>query len=257
MSITFPDNDKRETRMTELCADINQQIVNSASDQNKIDTTIKQVDSTIQALLRQLEPNVAPQVKTINLYKTVWEVCDILFTALTFTAAYKVLTKVAAGRLLQAVAQRLPAEANVAEAAEQEPLVADAAEEVGIPFTAKLGSAFGGAVLSVGIGFAIDGIEGRIARDKMRGQIHDFIPTRTNTKVSEMQFRTLFEEVNSLLITYQELQQLGYTRDQIDKVISMTIAAFKPKLEAINADAANAELAQIDAARGSWTNEDH
>jgi hypothetical protein len=91
----------------------------------------------------------------------------------------------------------------------------------------------------------------------MRNQIHDFMPTRTSTKVAEMQFRTLFEEVNSLVITYQELQQLGFTRDQIDKVITMTINQFKPKLEAINAAAANKELAAIDAARGSWTNEDY
>ena len=256
MSIFYPDNDNRERRMTELIADVNTQIVNSTEDQNKIDTAIKDLDAVVRKMLLALEPGTVLKVDTIDLYKTTWTVANIVTPALTFKAAYSVLTKVAANRLLQNAAARAAPEVELAEIAGEEPIVAEAAEEVGLPLSARIASGVGGAVVAVGVGFAVDAIDGSVARDKMRDKIHELAPVRVKSKVAEIQFRTLFEEVNSLVATYHTMEELGYTRDQVDRAISLTIDKFKPQLEAIDESKAKAELAEIDQSRGSWTNED-
>ena len=256
MSIFFPDNDNRERRMNELVTDINTQIVNATEDQNKINDTIKELDDVVRQMLASLEPGTVPPVDSIKLYKTEWTIASILTPVLTFKAAYSILTRVAASRLLQNAASNAVQDVELAEVAAAEPELAEAAEEVGLPLSARIASGLGGAVVAVGVGFAVDAVDGAIARDKMQSKIHELVPVRIQTKVVEIQFRSLYEEVNSLVISYNMMQQMGYTRAQVDAAIQLTIKAYKPKLEAIEAATAQAELASIDSNRGSWTDED-
>ena len=51
-------------------------------------------------------------------------------------------------------------------------------------------------------------------------------------------------------------RELKANVSQVDAAIQLTIKAYKPKLEAIEAATAQAELASIDSNRGSWTDED-
>ena len=100
MSLAFPDNDNRERRLIELQTDTNTAIIEILDTEEDIDRKIKQLDSLAQQLLRELEPGTIPQVKTLELYKKVWQVSEIITPALLFKPAYSALSKVAAARLL-------------------------------------------------------------------------------------------------------------------------------------------------------------
>lgn len=132
-----------------------------------------------------------------------------------------------------------------------------AAAELGIPVTAKLAGAAGGTILAIGVGFAIDAIEGSIARSKLQGKIRQNIPLRTTQKVNELQVAKLQEQVAAHLAALTMMQQLGYDKSKLEDLTTLTIKKFQPEMEQINETTANQELTRLDLARGSWTNEDN
>ena len=252
MSVTFPDNDNRENRMNQLASDINSSIITQSNDEAEINSKITELSTLAQEMVKKLEPGLEVSVDKISLYKTTWEVAEIVTPALVFTAAYKALSKAVAARMLTTSAEEIGEEGG--ELAGE--MVAEAAEELAIPTSAKLIAGAGGLVLSVGIGFAVDAIDGAIARKKLRHKIHELVPPRIIQKVNELQVSKLLEEVGSMLDAYQMMQKLGYTKKQMEEYIDLTIEKFKAELEQITLAVAQAQLAILDTGRGSWTNED-
>ena len=257
MSLTYPDNDNRENRMNQLVSDVNSSIIIQSNASKEVNSKITELSNLAKKMVKALEPDLEVPVDNIKLYKISLEITDIIVSALTFTIAYNVLLKVAASLTLNAAASA--AAENAGEEGIElvvEGVVEEAAEELAIPMTTKIIAGFGGAVVSAGIGVAIDAITGSIARDKLRDKIHEVVPIRVTQKVNELQITKLLEEVGSMLDAYQIMQKLGYTKKQMEREIELTIEKFKPELKAITPDVAKQQLAMLDTKRGSWTNED-
>jgi 2C-methyl-D-erythritol 2,4-cyclodiphosphate synthase len=252
MSITFPDNDNRENRMNQLASDINSSIITESNAEKEINSKITELSDIAQEMVKKLEPDLEVAVDTINLYKTTWDITEIVVPALVFTAAYNALSIAVASSTLTNAAEGAVEEGSVL-AGE---MVAEAAEELAIPVSAKLIAGAGGLVLAVGIGFAVDAIDGSIARKKLRKEIHSLVGPRVTQKMNELKVTKLLEEVGSMLDAYQMMQKLGYTKEQMEGEIELTIEKFKPELEAITPDVAKQQLAILDKGRGSWTKED-
>ena len=256
MSLAFPDNDNRERRLIELQTDTNTALVEILRLEADIDQKIKSLDELAQALLKKFRPDLLPKVLNIELYKKAWLVSEIITPALLFKPAYNALSKAAAARLLSVAAEEGTEMAEAGAGASVDAVVQAAATELEIPLGAKLLGGLGGAILAVGVGFAIDAIEGRIARDKLQSDIHDSVPLRITQKVNEIQVTILQEMIGSLIDTYQILQDMGKSKEELDVAVQKHIDMFTPKYAAITPEIASAQLHTLDLARGSWINED-
>jgi hypothetical protein len=259
MSLTFPDNDKREKRAMEITTDINSSLAAIVSDEAEINRKTAQLNDLIDKAIKDLEPDALPQLKTLDLYGKAWFVADSLAGLFSFSVGYKILLKACGARLLsQAAARAAAEEGGVALGEMGEQVVVAAAEELAIPLTARCLSIAGGAVLAFGVEVLMDEIQGNKARSLLQHNIWSNFPLRTTQKRNELQVRKLLEHVNSILINWSEGPKLNppMTPNQRDQMMAMAISSFKPELDKINKATAQKELDQLDQVRGSWTNED-
>jgi hypothetical protein len=260
MSITFPDNGNRERRVTEIVTDINSSIIRITDLEQEINKKITKLNETSQRILRSIEPEIAGKVSQIDLHGKIWTINNLILSAVTFEYAYKALSKAVASRIISNVAREIAPGVEMTIESLGRPIVEGAAKELEIPLKAKLIGGVGGAVLSVGVGFAIDAIEGAIARSKLRDSIRDNLPRRTKQKRNELQVTKLHELVGSLFSTLtiiEEIDDVDYTKERLEKVVTKTISKYKPELAVIDDNSANTELQKLDKDRGSWTDEDH
>ena len=260
MSITFPDNDNRERRMNELASDTNTNITLGQDYAQTIQVRIKELSEKSQALLTSIESPLARKVTTVELHKIAWTVADVIAPTVFAKYAYKALSKASAQLFLSNAARGVAQGAEVeiaelgaagAEVAESE--VAAASEELAIPLGAKI---VGGLVVAAGIGIAVDAIDGRIARDRMRSKIREIVPIRIATKLNEMKLRTLKEEIMSLIDSIDLVGGMDPTSATIDAFVARHKDKFEAELAALGDPEARAELAALDQQRGSWANED-
>jgi len=263
MSITFPDNDNRERRMNELASDTNTNITLGQDYAQTIQVRIKELSEKSQALLTSIESPLARKVTTVEPHKSAWTVADVIAPTVFAKYAYKALSKASAQLFLSNAARGVAQGAEVeiaelgaagAEVAESE--VAAASEELAIPLGAKIVGGLGGLVVAAGIGIAVDAIDGRIARDRMRSKIREIVPIRIATKLNEMKLRTLKEEIMSLIDSIDLVGGMDPTSATIDAFVARHKDKFEAELAALGDPEARAELAALDQQRGSWANED-
>jgi hypothetical protein len=250
MSLTFPDNDNRENRMNQLVSDINSSIITQANSESEINSKITVLSTLAQNMLKKLEPGLDVPVDKISLYKTEWEVAKIVTPALVFSAAYKTLSKAVAAKMLSSAANAVEEGSEITGE-----LVTEAAEELSIPTSAKLIAGAGGAVLSIGVGVLVDFVDGTKARDHLRAKIKEIVPLRITQKVNELKVTKLLEEIGSMVDAYEMMQNIGYTKEQMEKYVEQTVEKFKTELDSIKPDIAKADLGKLDKARGSWSKE--
>jgi acyl carrier protein len=96
------------------------------------------------------------------------------------------------------------------------------------------------------------------AHDSLRQAIHELIPARvTMKKVVDINQKILdsLKLINKVIDANKELG-ITMTEDQLDKFLKQYIAEQQEAIDKITDEAIQKELAELDAFRHSWTNED-
>lgn len=263
MSIFFPDNKKRQSRLLELSSDSQVFLHEAKNDYARFKELTTQVNAKIAQVYEKsgLTPpgstslnilEIAGVAQSVATADTVVEVTDILLDVggLVATTAY-----------LAPAATSLLVETGVMEA-ETAAVVMGSVLGTEITIGALAGGLVGGliaGVVVVGIGLAIDAIEGAILRDKLRHGIHKLDQVRATLKLSLDRAGKVVEVLESVKRTLDGL--LASNVPLTDQVIrNLLVKDAKPAIAAINAitmSTVRVELNKLDHSRRSWTVEDN
>ncbi|MGX1107993.1 MULTISPECIES: hypothetical protein [Bradyrhizobium] len=122
-----------------------------------------------------------------------------------------------------------------------------------------LGGIVGGiAIAGIDIDIGIDGIEGRIARDKMQSAIHQLFPIRLSTRVVRERASKLVLSIQSVQTTMDAITDAGLplTDKILQNLITKDVQPAILSEQQITPETVAAELAKLDRDSNSWTNED-
>lgn len=237
----FPDNPNREARAKELARDCQNYAANLATLMANIKNELKLLDQQLAAMYgnpADIPPDA--QITSVTFNGVEFEVSQLV--------ASLVMAPVVSSALTVGATSYLVSTGEIGAAA----LV----DLVGLPaaFDIAIGAAAG--VAAIGISFAIGAIEGAVKRDKLQDTIHKGIAGRTQLAKAFLVNSQLESSIHAMIAAITALQAAGVPIPQIMQNLQMMVASARAHLDTINDASALAMLAQIDGARGSWTNED-
>ena len=262
MSIFFPANKKRKARLLELSTDTHNFLHHAKTDYEQFKSLNTQINEKITQVYKKagLTP---PPTKTIDILKaagatheietadTAVEITDILVDVAGLAATIQYLAPGATSLLVETGAMEAETAATVLGTVLGTEITA------GTLAGGLLGGLLAGVVI-VGIGLAIDAIEGAILRDKLRDGIHKMDQIRASTKLSLDKAEKLVSVLKSVKRTLDSLISSDIPlSDQLLRNLITKDA--KPAIDAVNAitiSTVRVELNKLDHSRNSWTIED-
>ena len=262
MSIFFPDNDNRRSRLIELSSDT-QSFLNDAKKAYQEFTSLNtEVNAKIVAVYQKagLTP---PSVSPIDILEAQKAVHNIA-TGDTIVEVSNILLGV--GGLVATISYFAPAATSLlveAGALEAETASAVLFSALGAEFTvgALAGGIVGGLVVGivvVGIGLAIDAFEGYELRDELRKGIYQTCQLRASTKFALDKSKILVDYLQSVKTTCDSLlaSSIELTDEIIKNLIQKNAIPALKAIESITKNSIISELVSLDRSRKSWTNED-
>lgn len=262
MSIFFPDNDNRRNRLTQLGSDCQDFLTQAQSYYAEFKTLNSQVNSQIVAVYQKagLQAPTTTSIDVLQAQKAIYQIN----TADTIVEVSNMVLGV--GGVAVTIAYFAPAATTLL--VETGVLGAETASTVlisalGAELTvgALAGGIVGGLVVGVvlvGIGLAIDAIEGAVLRDHLRKGIYQTDQLRASTKFALDKSKTLVDLLTSVQTTCQSLLESDIELSDaiIQNLIQKNAIPALQAMSSINKDQVLNELRQLDASRSSWTNED-
>ncbi|MHC2241657.1 hypothetical protein [Bradyrhizobium elkanii] len=266
MSLTFPDNDNRAARIRELAVQTQDDLHDAESDYKTFQAMVKATNPKIAAVY-QGAGLTAPATTSIDILKlqnqavdgasAPVEIVKILVDIAGFAGTLKYLAPgatrflVSAGAMSAETAARVLVEFTI-------PVIG---REVSITAGDIAGGILGGIVGGIaiaGIDIGIDGIEGRIARDKMQSAIHQLFPIRLSTRVVRERASKLVLSIQSVQTTMDAITDAGLplTDKILQNLITKDVQPAILSEQQITPETVAAELAKLDRDSNSWTNED-
>jgi len=224
MGIVYPDNDNRQTRLIELSTDTSDSLYQAATDYSKFTTLLSEVNQQIADLYRttNLEP---PPVDHMDVLRQAG-VLDDIHAATSFVDASKILSGVlglagACKYLAPGATRLLVSTGAMAEVTAQKVLV-QTIPLVGWDIELTVGKLAGNVIGSVVTGVAVFAVD--LGIDAIEGA--------------------------------QAKTELASTQATIDHLLAKDAAPSLAAANAITPHSVEAELAQLDAQRHSWTTND-
>ncbi len=262
MSIFFPDNDNRHSRLIELSSDTQSFLDDAKKAYQEFKLLNTEVNVKIVAVYQKagLTP---PSVSPIDILEAQKAVHNIA-TGDTIVEVSNILLGV--GGLVATISYFAPAATTLlveAGALEAETASAVLFSALGAEFTvgALVGGIVGGLIVGivvVGIGLAIDAFEGYELRDELRKGIYQTCQLRALTKFALDKSKTLVDYLQSVKTTCDSLftNSIELTDEIIQNLIQKNAIPALQAIESITKDSIISELASLDQSRNSWTNED-
>ena len=242
----YPNNRKREERISELAADIGRLGHELSKDADEIKRLLELLDAKIRKMYGDIQvPIPSSYTHKFHFHGWVTEVFALLEPLILFGPAEKALQAAAVFALRKA--------GRIAEA------VFYSAAELGLDLLTgiKFGVEAGSVVCVIALDFAIAGIAGDVKKHKLRKSLHSAIKPRIKMKKAAMINERLREKLVTVSDTCDTMIQLGYTKDQLDKAQEAISDEFKKEAAEVTLETAKHALAELDKQRGSWTHEDH
>lgn len=237
----FPDNPNREARAKELARDCQNYAANLATLTANIKNELSLLDKQLAALYGS-PADIPPDAKPtdVNFNGMGFEVSQLVAPLVTAPAVTAALTVGATSYLLST--GEIGAAALV--------------DLVGLPaaFDLAIGAAAG--VAAIGISFGIGAIEGAVKRDQLRSTIHEGVAGRAKLAKAYLVDNQLESSIHAMISALQALQAAGVPIPKIMENLKTMVAGARAHVDMTTDDTTAAILAQLDTARGSWTNED-
>ncbi|WDH83257.1 hypothetical protein [Paenibacillus urinalis] len=262
MSIFFPDNDKRQARLIELSSDT-QNFLNQLKNNYAEFTLLNQeINAKIADLYTQHGLTV-PDVTSFDILQASGAAHDVS-TGDTAVGITNILVDVASFLItVQYLAPGVTAvlvDSGIM-AAETAATVLGSVLGVEIAVGTLAGGLIAGviaAVVVVGIGLAIDAIEGAILRSKLRHGIHQMDQVRASLKLSLDKAIIVVESMKSIQRALDSLQQSNIEISDVvvRNIVQKTVEPALAQADAVTLQNVIAELKLLDQQRGSWTSED-
>lgn len=242
-NVFFPNNPNREKRAQELTSDIAKFILDLSNNASNIKTLLQKLDTKVQKMYKDIQVNIpASDTKQIDFHGWTINVFKGFQPMFTIPMVSNALEKTGASLQLSQGQTGGSALTNL----------------VGIPQWFMLESKSGGtAVPVVAIALGLSALSDVQKRDKLRNAIHSCINPRINLKKATIIIGMLYEKLLVLNDSFDMMTQLGYTKDQLDKIQLNTSTLLESEVTKVTDNTAIQQLASLDQARGSWTNEDH
>jgi hypothetical protein len=246
--LEYPDNSNRAKRATQLVADADNLAYTLQLDKEIVSGLLADANKVIEDAYGPLIPGgiPTPDVDIADDTAGNWvdAVSTVIIPVVTLPAARAALVTAWKGVLVS--------EGRIGEAV--------FAELVGLPAWVRLGSFVGGAAAAtaatVAVEAIIDAITGAVQRDKLRDAIHEMIQPRLNLKHSVMIAQKVKDTLTAVIMAFKAVKDSGLDKATLDRIVQGLVDQNKVNIEAITMDAAAKALADYDARRQSWTNED-
>ena len=267
MSITWPDNENRKQRLIQLTTDCQNYLHESTESYEKMMVLIDKMNALVadayvksgleappleyaELISKNItgEMGIADQIKQVS-----GIVFDITGVILSFKylapAATKVLVK--AGVLSAETAGKV--------------IVRTSFGFLKNPVSITVGDVAGqvaggllGAVIILAVNLSVDGIVGRVARDKMQHGINGLHPARIGLRMSHERIRILSESVTSVNTSLIAIENaLGeITPDQLTKIIQTSVHGDIADSEEVTYNKTVDYLKQFDKDRKAWMDDD-
>jgi hypothetical protein len=262
MSIFFPDNDKRHDRLIQLGADTQGFLTQAKTHYQEFRSLLTQANGRIAAVYQRAGLQ-APTMSTVDVLgtqktlhdidtdETIVEVSNLIVSVASVVATFAYFAPAATAALVEVGALS-------AETASAVLLSALGAE---VTVGALVGGIVGGLVVgivAVGIGLAIDVIEGAVERDHLRDGIYHTCQLRASMKLALDKSQLLVDMLRSVLTTCDSLLSSGIPLNDtiISNLVTKNAEPALRKIEAVTKDSVLAELRVLDQSRDAWTNED-
>ncbi|MFD2179640.1 hypothetical protein [Veronia pacifica] len=267
MSITYPDNEKRQTRLVELGTDAQDYLFQAQTDYDTFEELLGEVNQVIADVYREANLQ-APSVRKVDIFKesgvadlsddsTVLEVSEIVadIAGLVTTAKYLVpgatRALVATGIMAEDTAKNVLREFTL-------PIVGREVEiTTGDIAGAIIGGMVGGiAIAGIDIGF--QAIEGAEAKAKLTDAIDEIYPMRTSVRLSQKKAATLLDSLRAIKTSLDAIEGIGLEISDavIQNLITKDAAPAIEKEQAITEDTILDELKTLDHSRHSYTTDD-
>lgn len=237
----FPDNPNREARAKELARDCQNYTASLAMLTESIKNELGMLDKQLAELYGH-PANIPSDLQPIEMdfNGLGFEVSQLVAPLLSIPVVTEALTVGATSYLLSA----------------GEIGAAGLVELVGLPTTFSIGIGAVAGVAAFGISLGIGALEGSVKRDKLRATIHQGVEGRIKLAMAFLINSQLESSIHAMLSAIEALQEAHVPISAVMDRLQAMIAAAHEHIYATTIDTAVTMLAQLDASRGSWTNED-
>ncbi|MCM3782535.1 hypothetical protein M3231_06090 [Neobacillus mesonae] len=262
MSIFYPDNEKRKARLIELSADTQTFLYQLKGKYAEFKELSEEINKKIAIMYTQ-QGLTPPEITSFDILKASGAVQEAE-TGDTAIGITNILVDVAGFLVsVQYLAPGVTAflvDSGVM-AAETAATVLGSVLGVEVVVGSLAGGLIAGviaAVVVIGIGLAIDAIEGAVLRSKLRHGIHQMDQLRASLKLSLDKAVIIVDSMNSIKRTMDALQGSGVpvTDAVIRNIVQKTVGPSLEKASSVSLPSVITELNQLDHNRGSWTAED-
>ncbi|WLA45094.1 hypothetical protein QIH80_24555 [Bradyrhizobium elkanii] len=261
MSVFFPDNGKRQVRMSELATDAGHYLQLAQQEYTTFTTVIAELNAQIAALYRQAGV-AAPAESNLDILAA----ADIAVPGAAGTAVIKVSESilgvtafsVTTRYLAPGVLSRIVATGALSEEAVAATFVTAWGGEltVGVLITGIATAVVAGLIITA-IGLAFDLFEGASLRDELRHGIAKLCQIRADICLNWLRAKKLVDGMQSVRNSLLNLAQQGLlTPAAIENAIQRDVLPVVAEVEGMSMADAQAELSGLDRERGAWTNED-
>ena len=267
MSITYPDNVKRQGRVYQLGTDT-QDYLNEAADAfQQLQDTLKHVNDQIakiynQAGLRSPEVQVVDVLKEVGVTDcstadTVLEVLGMILDVMGFAVEVKYLAPAATKLLIRSGA--LTAEGALKVLLKVSVPLIDQPVEITVGDLAGqiLGAAVG-SVAIIGIDLGIETIQGKIEKGELIDAIKKLYPQRTVVRLSQMKTQELLASATAVktLLDVFIAANIPITDEVIRGLIQKDIQPSLDKATGYTEQSVKQDLDASDVIRGAYMNDD-
>jgi hypothetical protein len=262
MSIFFPDNDKRHTRLIELSSDAQSFLQASKNSYAEFKTLIAAVNTEIAALYQRagLPPpdrttadiiTAGDAAHQVAVGDTAVEITNLLAGVVGMVATIAWLAPGATAFLVEAGVLEAETAATVLGT------VLGTELTIGTLAGGIVGGLIAGAVV-IAVGLIVDAIEGAVLRDKLRNGIYKVDQIRASCRLAQDKGACLVQSLRAIKSSLDILSSSGVPLNE-QVIANVVNKAAKPAIaqaQAITLATVVRELAELDRSRGSWTNED-
>ncbi|WP_156373021.1 hypothetical protein [Deinococcus sp. Leaf326] len=240
--LMYPDNKNRAMRASELgndCATITVQLI---QDKQYIESLLKDTNQAIKDAYGNLAQSSVPiPVETLEIDGQ-WAIDIVSMLSPIVTIKYAMSGLQAASKAW------LVSQGRLGEAA--------FADLVGLPRWFSVNKVIGGIAAAVAVEAIIDAVDGALNRDKLQDAIKHLNTPRTTLKQHALVNETVRGTLNTVTAAYNALASIpGITKEQLDILAHNLIETHRVDVTKITPQTAQVNLAELDRARGSWTNE--
>jgi len=242
MGLFFPDNDKRQTRVTELYTDCQTFITLLSNTNQSINTEIENLNAQFSDIFKGNQSGDGPKLDRLDLGQ------GIITNIVSYISPF-VAYPVAKNALSRAAVSYLLTQGRIGEAA--------LAPLVGLPTWFKWGARAGGILAVIGISLAIDAIDGAVQKSNLVDAIQKLIQPRIQLQLNVLQTNLLENTLGKVSSVVSALQTLNEPPEKIQEAVQNLYNTYIQNLNNLTEEKAKSILSSLDSNRSSFTDNDY